>query len=444
LGQLSPAWKKTLAVGSCATLAILGLTYLMSGHDGSPLSSNAPPTGTVGLQVLSGNRGDNSVEALAAAVQRMAAKQEELTRQLAEQHAALGAVRARETAAGSGKSSPPAQPPTELPTEPPTAGTLAGVAAATAKPPAGATTKASYATRLGPDASLPPVNAVPTGDQIAAALAPGNVWSGSSGWAGIPAGSGAGATSQASAGPVSTGAAAVSGTGVHVFRQDAAARPAVHTEGYELFDLPPGSILSGVLLTGVDAPTSSLAQRDPVPALMRIKQMTILPNLHEADQRECFALMSGYGNLSSERAEFRAEDLSCILADGSTFRTHLKGYAVDESGRLGVRGPVVSKQGSFIARSLVVGIMQGIAQAFGREQSYGIGVNQGQLSFQQAGDQTTGGAISGAGKGLDRIAQFYLDQAEGMFPVIEINAGRQVDLILTDEVKVKLPGETSQ
>jgi conjugal transfer pilus assembly protein TraB len=130
-----------------------------------------------------------------------------------------------------------------------------------------------------------------------------------------------------------------------------------------------------------------------------------------------------------------------VLEDGSTFHERVEGYASDETGRLGVRGPVVSRQGAFIARSLLIGVMQGIAEAFGRNQEYGIGLNQGgQLSFQQAGDQTTGGAISGAGKGLDRIADFYLQQAVAMFPVIEINAGRRVDLVLTKAVRVKLPG----
>jgi len=50
--------------------------------------------------------------------------------------------------------------------------------------------------------------------------------------------------------------------------------------------------------------------------------------------------------------------------------------------------------------------------------------------------------VQGAGKGLDRVAQFYLDQAAAMFPVIEINAGRQVDIVLTKPVKVKLPGKS--
>jgi conjugal transfer pilus assembly protein TraB len=178
-----------------------------------------------------------------------------------------------------------------------------------------------------------------------------------------------------------------------------------------------------------------------MPALLRIKQTTILPNLREADQRECFVLLSGYGDLSAERAYLRAEDLSCVLADGSTFHERIEGYVVDESGKVGVRGKVVSKQGAFIARSLAVGIMQGIAEAFGRNQNYGIGLSQGgQLSFQQAGDQTTGGAVAGAAKGLDRIADFYLQQAVAMFPVIEVGAERQLDLVLTKAVRVKLPG----
>jgi conjugal transfer pilus assembly protein TraB len=234
---------------------------------------------------------------------------------------------------------------------------------------------------------------------------------------------------------------------VHVFRQDVAVVPHADAAplGVEpLFRLPPGSILSGVLLTGLDAPTALAARRDPMPALLRVKQDTILPNLHSADQRECFVLVSGYGDLSAERAYLRAEDLSCVLADGSTFHERIEGYVVGEDGRAGMNGKVVSRQGAFIARSLVTGIMEGIAQAFGRQQSYGIGVSQGQLSFQQAGDQTTGGAISGAAKGLDRIADFYLQQAVAMFPVVEILAGRKVDLVLTNEVRAKLPTGTGE
>lgn len=40
--------------------------------------------------------------------------------------------------------------------------------------------------------------------------------------------------------------------------------------------LPAGSILSGVSVTGMDAPTGKQAQRDPFPSLIRVKNEAIL------------------------------------------------------------------------------------------------------------------------------------------------------------------------
>src|SRR5690554_1089308 len=66
--------------------------------------------------------------------------------------------------------------------------------------------------------------------------------------------------------------------------------------------LPAGSIISGTLITGLDAPTSNSAKGNPHPALVRIKTESILPNRYRADLRECFMIVSGYGDMSSERA----------------------------------------------------------------------------------------------------------------------------------------------
>jgi len=66
--------------------------------------------------------------------------------------------------------------------------------------------------------------------------------------------------------------------------------------------IPAGSILRGVLLSGMDAPTGRQSRRDPCPALARIKHDAILPNRFRADVRECFLALAGYGDLGSERA----------------------------------------------------------------------------------------------------------------------------------------------
>ncbi|MGQ3825638.1 TrbI/VirB10 family protein, partial [Pseudomonas alliivorans] len=109
--------------------------------------------------------------------------------------------------------------------------------------------------------------------------------------------------------------------------------------------LPAGSILSGVLVTGMDAPTGKQAQRDPFPSLIRIKSEAILPNRFRADFRECFMIAGGWGDLSSERAYMRAERLSCVRNDGSVLEASVEAYATGEDGKAGLRGRLVSKQG---------------------------------------------------------------------------------------------------
>lgn len=197
--------------------------------------------------------------------------------------------------------------------------------------------------------------------------------------------------------------------------------------------LPPGSIITGTIISGMDAPTGRGARQDPFPSLIRIKHEAILPNRFRADVRECFAIMGGYGDISSERAYLRGETFSCVREDGSVIESSFEAYAVGEDGKAGLRGRLVSKQGQLLAKSLTAGVLQGFSGAFNRVPVPTLSLNDGnQQLYQQAfsGDALQSGAVTGVGQALDRLAQFYIDQAEGMFPVIEIDAGREVEIIL--------------
>ncbi len=199
--------------------------------------------------------------------------------------------------------------------------------------------------------------------------------------------------------------------------------------------LPAGSLLSGTLITGLDAPTHESARREPFPALLRLQKEAILPNRFRADVRECFLIVAGYGDLSSERAYLRGESLSCIRYDGGVIETRLDSYAVGEDGKAGIRGRLVSKQGQLVARSMMAGFLQGLAGAFDVNPvpTFRTGDTGDTQLYQRvmSSDAIQGAAIKGTGKALDRIAQFYLDMAENMFPVIEVDAARRVDVIVT-------------
>ena len=45
----------------------------------------------------------------------------------------------------------------------------------------------------------------------------------------------------------------------------------------------------------------------------------------------------------------------------------------------------------------------------------------------------------GVGKALDRLAQYYITLAEKVFPVIEVDAGRTVDVVLTQGIALEVP-----
>ncbi|WP_448205437.1 TrbI/VirB10 family protein [Azospirillum sp. sgz302134] len=208
--------------------------------------------------------------------------------------------------------------------------------------------------------------------------------------------------------------------------------------------IPAGSILSGTLITGMDAPTGQSARKDPFPALLRLKMEAILPNRFMLDVKDCFVLMGGFGDLSSERAYLRAETISCVRNDGRIVETRLEAYATGGDGKSGVRGRLVSKQGQLIGRALMAGFMEGVSKAFdvkpvpviqtptssgslARKQQYQS--NFSEDSFQSA-------AVAGASSALDRIAQFYIDLAEATQPVVEVDAGRAIDMVVTRGTKL--------
>lgn len=204
--------------------------------------------------------------------------------------------------------------------------------------------------------------------------------------------------------------------------------------------IPAGSILQGVFLSGMDAPTGRTARQDPYPALLRLKDNAILPNRFRADIRECFLLVGGYGDLGSERVYLRAESINCVRRDGRTIEVAVDGYAVGEDGKLGVRGRLVNKQGQVIARAMQVSFLQGVSRLFGTVPVATVATGGSTLPYQQvfSPDALQGAAIAGTGKALDRLAEYYLDLAETIFPVLEVDAGRGVEVILNRGVGLKL------
>ncbi|MBQ4840002.1 TrbI/VirB10 family protein [Pseudoalteromonas luteoviolacea] len=194
--------------------------------------------------------------------------------------------------------------------------------------------------------------------------------------------------------------------------------------------LPTGSFATAVLLSGMDAPTGGQAKSQPVPVLLRVMDAGQLPNYWNSDVDNCHVTGAAHGDISSERAHIRLETLTCVLVNGDVIEEGVKGYVAGEDGKAGLRGRLVSKQGSLIAKSLLAGVASGMGNSISQQYQ--------QVSTSALGNVTTidpnktveAGLATGTANALEKIADFYIARANETYPIIEVDANRIGEVIL--------------
>lgn len=217
--------------------------------------------------------------------------------------------------------------------------------------------------------------------------------------------------------------------------------------GVEIFTLSMGSIISGTLLNGVAAPTSSDRKNEPMPVLMRVKREALMPNAYTLDIIDCHILGSAIGDLSSTRAYIRAEAISCNTTSGESIEKQITAYAVSSSdGMAGIQGDIVFKSGAMIANSLKAEFIRGFSDAFSptRVQSLNTSPGASELWQTQNLDRAAGAGIGqGFSGAASRIADYYMQMAEAAHPVIELVPGIEVDFIVQRGMTLRLGGRAA-
>lgn len=202
--------------------------------------------------------------------------------------------------------------------------------------------------------------------------------------------------------------------------------------------LPP-SFMAATLLSGLDAPTSESAKGSPVPALLRIKDLTVLPNSVKADLKGCFVIAEGLGNLADERAHMRLVSLSCLTHEGqSVIDQKIKGFLVDQDGKIGLKGKVVSRMGSAIARSMLAGFFGGLGEYVAAQNTITSTSPLGTTQTIDPADALKFGAGSGLTSAFQDTQKFYLDLAKQALPVIEIGATKDVTMVIEEGTMLEL------
>lgn len=205
--------------------------------------------------------------------------------------------------------------------------------------------------------------------------------------------------------------------------------------------IPAGAFARTVLLSGLDASASMTASSDPRPMLLRIVNPGTLPRRFQSDLKDCHCLAAAYGDLSSERIYARLEKLTCVIIhSGEIIETQVAGYIAGSDGKAGIRGRVASKDGQFLGRSLVGGVFSGLSSvanpANRQAQINPFSAGNPNISAPSMGQMFISGMSQGATTALDRLSQYYIDRAEQLQPVIQVDAGQVVDIVFTEGTSI--------
>lgn len=193
--------------------------------------------------------------------------------------------------------------------------------------------------------------------------------------------------------------------------------------------IPDGSFVRVVMINGVDAPTGGQAQSDPIPVVFQTIGKIDMPNSYKMNIKGCRFVGMAWGELSSERVKARIESGNCII-NGQTVEIGIKGQIVGEDGKTGIRGRVVSKQGQILAKAALASAMEAVGglygQTVGTSSQSALGTVR-TITGSELKQAAVGGAISG---GAEKLSDFYMQRANDIFPIVEVGAGRTLEIMV--------------
>lgn len=240
-----------------------------------------------------------------------------------------------------------------------------------------------------------------------------------------------------------TGAPESAGASKTGLRSGRPGAPAIEVEDSPEY-LPPNSYAPARVIVGVDASAGVTSQTDPLPVVLRITgpARSVVNNgkLLTTRIQGCVVNGAARGDLSAEKVYVKLAKMTCDQPGGRVAVSEVKGF-ISFAGKTGVRGRVVSREGSLVSQALIAGIVGGFGRGFSANaNSVFSGITQGADGTREklsAGDIVTGGLGQGAGDAADTVSKYLIERAEQYQPVIEMPTGIDVEIVFLDGVYVR-------
>ena len=206
--------------------------------------------------------------------------------------------------------------------------------------------------------------------------------------------------------------------------------------------LPAGAHAEAVVLAGVDASAGVSSQGDPRPVLLRITGPAWTAAADGAalavDVDGCTVTGAAHGDLSSEKVYVRFRTMTCAGPEpGTVVETDVAGF-VAGSGKTGVRGPVVSREGALVEKAFLAGMVSGVGQGVARAfQPQAVATGTGAaVANAGLGDIGRAGLGAGASSAGQKVADYMIRRAEQYQPVVQLQAGTKVTLVFLEGARI--------
>ncbi len=207
--------------------------------------------------------------------------------------------------------------------------------------------------------------------------------------------------------------------------------------------LPPNSYAPARVIVGVDASTGVASQSDPLPVVLRItgpaRSVIHGGRVLTTELTGCLVNGAARGDLSSEKVYVKLARMTCAQPGGRYAVSEVKGF-ISFAGKSGVRGRIVSREGSLISQALIAGIVGGFGRGFSANANSVFAQNTGADGKRQALSPTdilAGGFGQGAGEAADTVSKYLIERAEQYQPVVEMPTGIEVEIVFLDGVHVR-------
>jgi hypothetical protein len=216
------------------------------------------------------------------------------------------------------------------------------------------------------------------------------------------------------------------------------------SDSYVSSVIPANSFVDAVVLEGADISTGTSSSGDPKPVLLQVTNLDDLPEKFRKNFQNCRIMTSSRAEVGTRRSSARLETITCeYIKTGRRITAKVSGYIGGEDSKEGLRSELIETNQDMLARSLFGGIAGNLAGG-GRSNTPSFvfpAMTPNTNPQKPFGDVLMGKVGDGLAAGIetsaDRWSKFQLEEAEKRMPFLELNPGRKVTIVFTEESKLE-------